>query len=139
MKKHVSIITGLVFLLFMLACTIFSRTIHDSSLVKVTTTNVRPIDFTISFDLEDGTNIITSQKKLAIPIDIVHEGAVYVIRERERYNEVETYVELVYVELGQIEGEYVEVKQGLSGNDKIIIESNGQIETGQTVLVSSPN
>lgn len=140
MKKHVSIIFGIVFLLFMLVCTIFSRPIHDSRLAKVIIEKIRPIDFTVCFYLEDGTKITTSQKKLAIPIDTVHEGAVYVIRERERYNEIETYVELVYVKLGQIEGECVEVKQGLNGNDMIIIESDGPIKTGQTVLISSrPN
>lgn len=68
-------------------------------------------------------------------MDIVHEGAVYVLREREHYDETETYVELVYVEIGQIEGEFVEVKNGLRSNDKLIVDSDRPFEVGQAVLV----
>lgn len=135
MKKHISIVFGLVFFLFIIACTIFSRMIHDSRLPKVSIQSVKHREFSISYNLEDGTEVTTKQRKLAIPMDIVHEGAVYVLREREHYDETETYVELVYVEIGQIEGEFVEVKNGLSSNDKLIVDSDRPFEVGQAVLV----
>ncbi len=137
MKRHISIIFGLVFFLFILACTILSRPIHDSRLPKVSVEKVRQIDFTITFTLEDGTEVATKQKKLAIPLDMVHEGTVYVLREREHYNEIEAYAELVYVDLGQMEGENVEVIKGLSSGDKLIVDSDRPLKAGQAVLVKA--
>ncbi len=135
MKRHISIIFGLVFFLFIIACTFLSRTIHDSRLPKVTIGNVKQMDFSILFTLDNGTEVTTKQRKLAIPIDLAQEGAVYVLREREHYNEPEAYAELVYVALGQIEGDYVEVKQGLSRSDRLIVNSDRPLQTGQAVLV----
>ncbi len=137
MKKHMSIIFAIVFFVLMIICTILARPIHDSRLPNVNVEKVRQRPFTISLNLEDGTQVTTSQGKLAIPIDIVREGSVYLLQERKHYNEMESYVELVYIELGQIEGDYVEVKEGLSSNDKIIIESERKLRSGERVLVSN--
>jgi hypothetical protein len=136
MRKRISVIACLLFFAFMLLCTLFARPMHDYYLPKVMVQKVTKENFKFKDYLEDGTEIITNRLLLAVPLNIIENEMVYVIREREHYNEMETYVALIPIKLGVKQGTYTEVLDGINSSDKILIFSDRPVNDGQAVIVN---
>ncbi len=133
MKKILLAFT-IIFFAAMLFLTIFAEQIHNSFLPKVTVSRPEQKSFPFEYTDQDGNTQTGSAKKNALPESMLGQD-IYVIYTAEKNGTVRSFVRCVALETGQMANGYAEVISGVDFNDKIVIESSGELTDGGEVLV----
>ncbi len=133
MKKILLVFT-IIFFAAMLFLTIFADQIHNSFLPKVTVSRPKQKSFPFEYTDQDGNTQTGSAQKNALPESMLGQD-IYVIYTAEKNGTVRSFVRCVAVETGQMANGYAEVISGVDFDDKIVIESSGELTDGGEVLV----
>ncbi len=136
MKGRRYFLSGVTVLFFtaMLVLTVTAREIHNRSIPHVTVDNPARTAFTFTYTDEEGNIGETSQKRLSIPKELAGQP-VFVVYEGMKNGEVRTFVQQVFVETGVESEAFIEVVNGLSSKDKVVVTADGPLWDGAEVYV----
>lgn len=111
----------LLFYLFMLFLTIFSRTIHNYCIPNVTITRLKQVE-------------IDGEKEYAIPVKTYHNGNVFIVEVKVKNGENRSFAKMISVETEKQDKNYI-VVNGLERWDKIIENSDKTLNDGDEIYI----
>jgi hypothetical protein len=126
MKKVINIILTILFFSLMLILTISARSIHHSQIPNVKVKRLT---------MEDFSGGSWTDKRPAIPKNIIEKGEVYIIANIYINGEERKAARLVYPQLGAENKEYYEVTGGLDRRDLLIVDSSKELNDGVEVYI----
>ncbi len=123
--NRIKIVTIALFWSTMILLSIFSDSIHNKRLPKVETFTVSKQDFQYNFLDEDGNQVTSLRRAMAIPKSLTNRE-IYVIIQEEKNGELRNYAQKSEIILydDYYSNEYLAVWSGLAVGDLVIISDN---------------
>lgn len=134
MKTKILIIVTAVFLAVMLALTFSARSIHEAELPHVKAGRLSEAMFPFEFTDENGEVVIGMRQALAVSAEQMEQG-VYVLYTAEKNGEVRDFVRRAEIVCGAENDGYFEVIGGVSAFEKIVVDSDRDINDGEVVVI----
>ena len=135
MKKIINAVITLFFFILVLILTIWARGIHNSQIPNVTVKRLTQEDFVINSILQNGEEVTTIQKRLAIPKNIINRGEIYIVTRIYINGEERDAARLVFPQIGAENKEFYEVTSGIDRSNLVIFNSNKKLKNGDEVFI----
>lgn len=135
MKKIINALIILFFFILMLILTISARSIHNSQIPNVTVKRLTQEDFVINSTLQNGEEVTTIQKRLAIPKNIINSGEIYIVTRIYINGEERDAVRMVFPQIGAENEGFYEVTSGIDRSNLVIFDSNKKLKNGDEIFI----